>query len=170
MFGFFKNKTPPKPDLVEKAIELQKELYDLLRAGLKCQDNEINRLEVTYLSATIYTMAYLIFGKDQNAPATLDKFTSDLFKKVLPSSRVNVTFEEAVATYQTRYKEHSSLLGLILDPKKSQTGSPETTALMHFYEKATNSTAHGQMLQIQLMSPILADLFTESLADIKNFK
>lgn len=158
MFSFFKKTQPNIADaLTNQTIGGQSVLYKLFREILGCSNNEIRRLELTYLAATITTYVYLRFGQQQNREDILDDYTEKLLTKSIPSCGESISFRQAVEEYQCRYSEYGNLLPLLFNPAESPSGNPAVSLLMHAFECVTNSSPRENMIFIVAGSSFIKD-------------
>lgn len=141
--------------LTNQVIGGQSLMYRVFREGLKCEDSEISKIELTYFSASVMTVVYLSLSNRRDTKQILDAFTQNIIRQSLPSSKAQLTFSDAVIQYRRRYQEYASLLGLFFEPNKTSSANPEITLLMHFFEKTTSTQARGHMSQIVAASGLI---------------
>jgi len=167
MFNFFKRKEPDIADaLTNQTIGGQSVLYRLFRE-IGCEDSTIHRLELTYFAATVTTFVYLRFGKQLNREEILDDFTRNILTRSIPSSRENISFNEAVKKYQGRFAEYNTMLPLLFSPSQSSSGNPAATLLMHAFECITQSSARRHMVQIIAASGLLQEFALDHIDFVK---
>lgn len=142
-------------------------MYRLFREGLRCDDSNIRRLELTYFAAAVTTFVYLRIGKHPNREQFLDSFTRSILEKSIPSSREQMAFSAVVEEYQQRYAEYDGLLALLINPSQSSSGNPATTLLMHVFECVTCSTARGHMIQIATASGLVQQFVLDHIDFVK---
>jgi hypothetical protein len=167
MFNFFKRNEPDIADaLTNQTIGGQSVLYWLFREAIGCEDSTIRRLELTYFAATVTTFVYLRFGKQSNREEILDAFTRDILTKSIPSSRENISFNEAVKEYQGCFAEYNTML-VVFSPSQSSSGNPAATLLMHAFECITRSSARGHMIQIVAASGLIQEFVLDHIDFVK---
>lgn len=168
MFDFFKRKESDVADaLTKQAIGGQSILYRLFREAISCEDSTIRRLELTYFAAAVMTYVYLRFGKQPKRDEILDRFTRNILTKSIPSSKENISFNEAVKEYQSRYAEYSGLLNLLFSPSESSSGNPAATLLMHAVECVTQSSAREHMIHIVAASGLIQEFVLDHIDFVK---
>ena len=110
---------------------------------------------------------YLRLGKQSNRDEILDDFTRSILLKSIPSSRENISFNEAVSQYQRRFAEYNSMMNLLFNPGDSSSGNPAATLLMHAFECITNSSARSHMIQIVAASGLVQQFIVDNIDFVK---
>ena len=165
MFDFLKSKKEPKhvEALTNQTIGGQSVLYRLFRQGLGVDDSHIRKLELTYFAASVTTFVYLHLSNDPNKERVLDAFSHSILEKSIASAGEHVSLSSAIAQYQQRFAEYSTLIPPIFDP--GERPSPEVTLLLHVFASVTGGSAQGHMIQISAA----AGLITQYIADHIDF-
>jgi hypothetical protein len=167
LFGFLKKKTDIEV-LVTEAHRAQQitELY--FRRTLKCEKSAIREMELTYFSLALITINYFKFGHGKNKEAILDELTQIVLERNTKSSIQAIQLGTAVSEYRNRYSQYASLMGLVFNPKESDTGNPETTFMMHVFECVTGATARGFMVKISTSATaFVRELISEQITCFK---
>lgn len=168
MFSIFKKKVSDIPEaLSNQTIGGQSVLYRLFLEALDCNNLNIRKLEITYFAASIMTFSYLRFGKQPNRNEILDQYTHKFLTKCIASLKEDLSFDEVVKEYQSRFSEYSSMLPLLLAPEKSATKNPSATLLLHAFECVTQSSARDKMPQIVAASGFIDEFLLDHIDFIK---
>ncbi|MDR4494799.1 MAG: hypothetical protein R3B74_10290 [Nitrospirales bacterium] len=166
MFGFGKSKTKKAIEaLKNQGIGGQSVLYSLFIKALEVSPDCLRKIELTYFSLSALTYVFLRFYQGSEKEKILDEAAISIIKASMPSCGENISMKQAVAEYKQRYREYEALLRPLFTKAEPD---PNITLLMHFYERVTQDSSTGTMIQIAAASPLINQYVIDNIDFVKN--
>ena len=168
MFSWFKRKAPEDTTtlLVRQAVGGQSVLYRLFRDALGVPEPRIDKLELTYFTASVLTFTYLLVRKPPNPAAAINSFTEQFLR--LAADHNQQTFEEVAREYQHRYRDYLALIPEVLRRENAGTNVHAEALLHQLYESVAGESARGLMLATVTGTRLVAQFVVDSVDFMRN--
>lgn len=166
MFGFGKRKKQKVAEqLRNQGIGCQSVMYSLFVKALKVPPESVRKIELTYFSLSVLSYVFLTFYNNPSKEQILDDAALAIIETSLPNCGEQLSVSQAILEHQQRYQEY----GTLLRPLFSKTDvDPSITLLMHFFERVTQGSAKGAMIQIAAATSLINQFVADNIDFVKN--
>ena len=169
MFNFLKKKD--NKDILEllsnQAIGGQSILFRIFKKVIKEDENNINKIELTFFALSTLSYFYLHLVKSDDKEDILDQISLIVLQKSIPYSKENISTKSTIQEYQKRFTEYDKLIQLAFN-KKTIDSHACTTLLMHVYECTTEKPAKDKMIEITSASSLVAQYLLDHIDFIEH--
>ncbi len=168
MFSWFKRKEPEDATtlLVRQAVGGQSVLFRLFRDALSVAESRIDKLELTYFTASVMTFTYLLVRKPVNPAAAINPFTEQFLR--LAADHNGQTFDDVARAYQGRYRDYLALIPEVLRRENAGTTMHAEALLHRLYELVTGESTRGQLLVTLTGTRLVAQFVVDSVDFMRN--
>lgn len=168
MFGFRKpKKLTAAETLKNRVIADQSFMYDLLTTTLEAPPDRMRKIEFTYFSLSLLTYSVLRFFQSSAKEQILDDLVLIAIEASIPLCGEEISINQAVTEYQQRYKEYDALLRTFFSQTDDPLYQPPTRLLMHLYERVTQDSAKGKIVQLTAASRLIFYHVTDNIEFVK---
>ena len=168
MFEFKKSKRLSAAEtLKNRVIADQSFMYDLLTTKLEAPPGRMRKIEFTYFSLALLTYRVLRFYRSSVKEQILDDLVLLAIEASIPLCGEEISFKQAVTEYQQRYKEYDALLRTFFTKTDDPLYQPPTRLLMHLYERVTQDSAKGKIVQLIIATRLIFYHVTDNIEFVK---